>query len=590
MARPGFAISAKRLAGMAALLLSLCLPPASAQEPLNLRVIVEGLPKPLLDNATVFLSINQLGEKPAVSEERLRWLHQQAGEEIGRALQPFGYYRPTVQASLERDNGVWIARYQIEPGPPLPIDEVDVQISGEGHDDPRFQEFLNRLPLKHGDTLQHPAYEEIKQTLQRLAAERGYFDAHLQENQIRIDLQTYNADVVVHFDTGIRYRFGQLLFNNSALDPDFLQRYSNIQPDDPYTAEALLQLQSDLIGSEYFDRVEVQASPEQAADHTIPVNVDLGMKERNRYTFGLGYGTDTGVRGSAGLERRWVNQRGHRFDTQLQASELRYGLAARYSIPGPDPVTDAYNIRFSFTEEQSDTKDATTATIGGSYSYRDGPWEKINAIDYFYEDFTFGSEENTSTLLVPSLNWTRISADDRLNTTEGNRIGIELRGAYEDALSDLTFIQAVLRSKWIATFSDANRVILRGDLGTTWLPNDDFDKLPATLRFFAGGDRSVRGYAYESIGPRNADDDVIGGKHLLVGSIEYEHRILEQWSLAAFVDSGDAFDDAAPELRTGVGVGVRWLSPVGPVRVDVASGLDEPGDTVRLHLNIGPDL
>lgn len=590
MTQPGFTIPTKRFAGAAGVALTLWLTslPVHAQQ--NLRVIVEGLPERLLNNVTILLGINQLGEKPDISEERLRWLHQRAGEDISRALQPFGYYQPTIQASLERENEVWVARYQVEPGPPLPIDEVDVKVSGDGRDDPRFQEFLGKLPLKPGDTLQHPAYEEIKQVLQRLAAERGYFDAQLQENQIRVDLQAYNADIVVHFDTGTRYRFGQVLFDSEALNPDFLQRYSDIEPGDPYTADALLQLQSDLIGSQYFDRVEVQASPEQAADHTIPVAVDLAMRERNRYTFGIGYGTDTGVRGSAGLERRWVNRRGHRFDTQLQASQIRYGLAARYSIPGPDPVTDAYNIRFSFTDENSDTKDATTATIGASYSYRDGPWEKINALDYFYEDFTFGDEATVSTLLVPSLNWTRISADDRLNTTEGNRIGIELRGASEDVLSDVTFLQAVLRSKWIATFGDDDRLILRGDVGSTWLPNDDFEKLPATLRFFTGGDRSVRGYVYESIGPRNADDDVIGGKHLLVGSIEYEHRILEQWSLAAFVDSGDAFDDEAPELKTGVGVGVRWLSPVGPVRVDVASGLDEPGDTVRLHLNIGPDL
>jgi translocation and assembly module TamA len=231
-----------------------------------------------------------------------------------------------------------------------------------------------------------------------------------------------------------------------------------------------------------------------------------------------------------------------------------------------------------------------TASLGFSKQHQDGPWLKISSLRYLRENFDFnGTPQQTVGLLIPSLNWTYVKADDRLRPSDGGRLNLVLQGAYEPLLSDVSFLQAMALGKWIKRLSAKNRLILRGDAAMTW--TSDFEKLPASLRFYAGGDNSVRGYKLDNIGPKNAQGNVIGGKNLLVGSLEYEHRVLEKWSIAGFVDSGDAFDQGNPKFKTGVGFGLRWLSPVGPVRVDLASGLSRPpGDTVRLHLTIGPDL
>jgi len=165
-----------------------------------------------------------------------------------------------------------------------------------------------------------------------------------------------------------------------------------------------------------------------------------------------------------------------------------------------------------------------------------------------------------------------------------------LQGSYEFAISDLSFLQALMGIKWIQTLGERHRLIGRADGGTTLIADEDFPSFPSSLRFYAGGDRSVRGYRRDSIGPEDDEGDNIGGKHLVVASIEYEYRILDNWAVAAFADVGDAFDNETPELRTGVGLGVRWFSPIGPVKVDLASGLDEPGDPIRLHLSVGPEL
>jgi translocation and assembly module TamA len=131
-------------------------------------------------------------------------------------------------------------------------------------------------------------------------------------------------------------------------------------------------------------------------------------------------------------------------------------------------------------------------------------------------------------------------------------------------------------------------LITRLDIGRTGI--DDFTQLPASLRFFAGGDQSVRGYSYNTLGPTDAQGAVVGGPHLLVGSVEYEHALASKWSAAVFFDQGNALNDFRDPLKKGAGVGVRWRTPIGQIRVDVAAALSEPGRPRRFHISIGPDL
>ncbi|MEZ5582847.1 MAG: autotransporter assembly complex family protein [Candidatus Competibacteraceae bacterium] len=481
-----------------------------------------------------------------------------------------------------------MARYQVKQGPPLLIDNIDVQILGEGADDRAYQRRLKKMPFTKGQILLQPPYEAFKQDLQWVATERGYFDAKMVVSEIRVHLEDNKADIKLHFDTGKRYQFGQIHFPDDAFAPEFLRRYLDFQPGDPYNAARLLDLQSDLVSSDYFDQVEVDAPLEKAEDYTVPVDVQLTPRKARKYSFGLGYGTDTGVRGKAGVDGRHFNRWGHHYRAELVASQIRYSLGGEYIIPGDDPRTDEYSLRASLAAEDSDTKETQTARIGVSKKKQYETWLSILSLEYLWENFSFDGDDETTALLIPSINLSRVSAKDRLFVKRGNRLQFELRGAYENLLSDISFVQAAARTKWIWPIGDKSRLLTRADAGSTW--TSDFDRLPATLRFYAGGDNSVRGYSLDSIGPRDDEGNVIGGKNLLVGSLEYEYFFLEKWGVAAFVDTGDVFDTEVPEFKTGVGFGLRWLSPVGPVRVDLASGLDDPGDTVRLHLNIGPDL
>lgn len=555
-----------------------------------LSVVVEGLNDELRTNALALLEINRFAGQTAPDETRLRWLFNAGVGEIRQALEPFGYYQPTIESSLEQNAQGWVARYQVQAGKPLPLVMVDVQILGEGRSDPVFRKFVENLPLAVGQTLNQPQYEQIKTGLESIATERGYFDAQFTQHVILVDLEAYTAAIHLHYDTGIRYRFGDITFKQNILSPKFLGRYPTFKPDDPYNAQDLLTLQSNLNNSGYFKQAGVTAQPE-AATHTTPVNVELEPNYQHKYTFGLGYGTDTGVRASTKIEQRWVNEMGHSYDVQIRLSPINSMLGARYRIPGANPVTDEYQITGGYVRQNYKDQDYETYSLGGAWQMEEGKWLKNYNLSFQYERFETGNQNTSSSfLLIPGFNWTWIDADNRLNTKRGLLFGFGLRGASSALLSDVTFLQGTVNMRGVYALDDDNRFLTRGNFGTTWI-DDSFYNFPTSLRFFAGGDTSVRGYAFNSIGPKNAKGEVIGGTHLLVGSLEYERRIYGDWGVAAFVDSGDAFDNATPEFKTGVGLGLRWRTPVGPVRLDFATGLDRPpGDTFRFSLSVGPDL
>ncbi len=561
----------------------------------KLTVKVDGVADDLLANVLGYLEINQFNGKPAPSRARLSYLHRQARLQIARALQPFGYYHPEIEAGLKRSGDGWLAHYRVTPGEPVIVESVDLKITGQGRDDPEFAAALKkaRKKLRPGKPLDQAAYEALKKRLQVLASQRGYFDVEFKASEIRIDLPKNTASIRLHYETGQRYHLGEVHFHQPLewIRQSLLERYVRIEPGQPYDARDLQQLQSDLSNSDYYAEVEIIASPESAKDHVIPVEVRLKPRNPRKYVLGIGYGTDTGVRGKIGVTGRRVNRLGHHFNAELLVSQIKYGIAGEYIIPGKDPRNDAWGIRGSYEEEHSESRDYKAWNVGGYFRYRDGLWLKTYALDYRVEQFEVSGQKPTSTLLIPSVDWSRTfppELEKRIYARSGTWLQLRLRGASESLLSDTSFVQPLASAKWIHSFGDRSRVIARGALGSTWV--DDFAALPTSLRFFSGGDRTIRGYQYSIIGPADANGDITGGKHLTEGSLEYEFPIRENWSLALFYDVGDAFNDQ-PEYKAGVGFGIHWRSPIGPVRIDFGHGLDRPpGDRFRFHLTIGPDL
>ena len=570
-----------------ALLTCLCSTTLFAQ--LNVNVEIKGIDKPLEDNVRLFLSIEQQKDHALISEGRLRRLHQKAPQEISKALQPFGFYRPAIDAKLSQPSpGFWLASYNINPGPALPIAEFDFSLSAEMRDDPSFVALVETLPLNQGAVFNHLSYENIKASLAKLAAERGYFDARFSEHRVEIDLKAYEARIQLHYDGGPRYRFGEVLLQQDVLSPSLLRRYIPFETGSPYTLNQLINLQQALNDSDYFRTVEVSPDEPQVESGEIPITVILTPRNPHRYTLGLGYGTDTGARTKFGWERPRLNQRGHRFNTELKVSEIGYSLSAHYRVPVLNPRTDQLVYSAGVVNEKTDTSDSTVRTIGTSLNRSRGPWRESISLNYQQEEFVVADDSGNSILLMPGVNWSRTWGSNFIRTFDGLRFDISLRGASEKIVSDTDFLQLQGGIKAITPLGQRDRIIARGRLGGTL--TEEFHQLPSSVRFFAGGAQSVRGYAYQSLGPVDDSGEVVGGKHLMSGSIEFEHSLNGKWGLAVFYDGGNAIDKISDKLERGAGFGGRWQSPIGPVRLDIATAVSDPDHPWRLHINIGPDL
>jgi len=554
----------------------------------RVEIIVEGVKGDVHRNIISLLSINQQKSISSLSDERIKRLYKKGKKEIGLALQPFGFYKAEIKSELTRITGGWKIRYIINPGSPVLISSVVLKIDGEAKNDIEFDAFQRKLPIVSGDQLNHTQYEDVKNTLLNLAAERGYFDTKFLRNEIRLDLSNNTAQINLHVDTGLRYYFGRILFTQTAFSDEFLQRFVPFKENEPYTLEKFLKLENQLNDSDYFNKVDVRLKRDLATELTIPIEVVLESRKRTRYTAGFGFGTDTGTRIRLGVERRRINKFGHKANTEITTSKILDSVAIRYIIPLKKPQSDQLVISTSWQEEDVNDVKSTKKSVSISHTHLSRYWQKTYFISYELDKFIIGTDRDESTLVMPGLNWTHIRADDRINTTFGNRFVVEIRGGAETLGSSSSFLQTRLGTKLIRKIFSTGRILARGDIGYSDVM--DFNELPPSARFFTGGDQSVRGYGFNTLGPVDASGVVVGGKHLLVGSLEYEYSHDENWRSAVFYDIGNAMDRFSDRLKRGAGVGVRYKSVIGLFRLDLASALSKSGNPWRFHLSIGLDL
>jgi translocation and assembly module TamA len=563
-------------------------------EVLGLGGILRGYTKAgdLKKNVLSVMSIDDARKEKDLTERRIRQLHDLAPDEIKRALEPYGYYKPVIDAKLVKEGDTWVATYSIEAGPEMRVTDVDVTIAGEGASDGRYQRLVNDFPLKPGDVLASPEYEAGKKSFEDLAARIGYLDAGFSEHRVEVNVETYTSAVHLHLDTGPLYFFGTTIFEQDFLDERVVRGYVQWKEGQPFDINELLLMQGALSDATYFSRVEVEPREAEAGpDRRVPIHVTLLPAKPIKFHFGLGYGTDTGPRATSLVQFRRLNKKGHRAETQLTLSSLEKSFGARYMIPGYYPRTDVLTYSIGYAQFRPGTSKSDTALVGVDYTRSRGRWRESIGLLAQREQFTVGLDKGTSYLLIPNTYWERVRADDRLYTHDGYKVQLEAKVAVRNVVSDVSFFRPRVAGKLIKSLRPKLRLITRAEVG--YITVTDFHKLPPRLRYFAGGDQSVRGYRLETLGERDASGAVIGGEVLRTMSVEFDQRVSD-WlgglGVAVFVDAGNATRSFTEKMKKGAGFGVRWRSPIGMVRADMAFGLDLPNRPIRFHLNIGPDL
>jgi translocation and assembly module TamA len=520
---------------------------------------------------------------------RVERLYRDADKNIRDALRALGYYDTTITKTLRWSDDCWHAEFDIEVGEPVRFRDINIDIVGEASSDIFFQNRIANGRPTPGAVFDHGQYSDFKSTVLRAATNTGFFDLDLKSSKVTVDKDARTADVLMRINSGDKYKFGDVKFSEGILHDYVLQGYTDIRPGDPYTAKSINDLYEALSGSSYFSSVSIRTEPLDTTGKIVPVTVDLTPAKRRVYSFGGGFTTDTGPHGRIGFANRRINQKGHQFESKLFASTVLSELNASYRWPKRDPRREWFSIVTGFQHEKTDTSEQDSFKLGFLRSKSLGTrWLQTRYVDFAYEDFTVGDQSSTSELIIFGTNFESAVGRALSRATEGYRLSFDLRGASDNLGSDTTFAQLRAKAKWVYSFGDKTRFLARTSLGIT--AKDSLSDLPASVRFFAGGDNSVRGYDFESLGPRDASGAVIGGSHLIDVSLEIDRLFRDKWAVALFVDGGDAFNDTHIKMSTGVGIGVRWYSPVGPIRLDFAHPLDDPDKDFRIHISLGPDL
>jgi translocation and assembly module TamA len=563
----------------------------------RVEVEIDGLAEEQRDAVENSLQLNEY-EKRDISQAELRAAWKDAESQIKLALEPFGFYDVTIQSDLTGDAQTgWKAKFTVTPGDPAIVRNANVQVEGEGKEQRRVAAAIAGFVPKVGDRLDHATYESSKQIIDSSLRGSGYLDAKYLKRRVTVKPDEKSADVDLQWESGERYKFGDVRFEGDAPFPEgFLRDFIPWREDAFFNSEQVLNLQQRLVDADYFELVSVAPALDEKKDGRVPIDVLLNRDERTVYSGEVYYSTDFGGGVRVGAERRWLNKKGHKADAQVEYSQRLQEAAVHYQIPRPSREDRSYDFGVAYRDETTDVSRSRNFQIAASRSEK--RWHGFTrtlGLKYLVGDFELGQDEDelefgSSKLLFAEGSLSRRRLNDRLAPRRGYVLDFGLRLASEALVSDTDIAQTWGRITWLLPQGEKGRIKLRGEVGAMSVGN--FDALPPDLRFFAGGDRSIRGFDYHEIGETNANGLIIGGQYLAVASGEYEYYFKEEWGAAVFVDAGDAFTEGFG-VNVGAGVGLRWKSPLGPIRLDVGFPVHtdlsiESG--WRVHIQLGPDI
>lgn len=525
-----------------------------------------------------------------LNHQRLGSYQRQLPRLVKGIIEPYGFFYSAVTTRLEQPATAHFRLIiDVDAGVPLLITGRRLTMSGAGSNHPDLLRLINQFPLRTDDVLRQDLYEEGKAGLRQEAAVLGYLDATFSVHRIEVHLKERRAEIDLQFETGEQYHFGVThLVDRGGYPERFIQRFISYQQGDVFSYSLLGKTQVNLIDADLFRTVSVRALPQQGETYQVPVEIELSPVPRHRLRPGVGYGTDTG--GRVSLDYRHLNLWGaaHELVGKVLVAEWRQQLEATYMIPDRRRLDSLTLLTVGTEREDVDTY--YRREVFGEAEYRRSFGRGYSGslfIRTTSERSRIADDDKRTQLLLQGIRFGWQQMDQPLTPERGSKIQLELQGADENWFSDTSLLQLSIDGATLIPLPQRFSVFIRLRGGTTW-HRHQFNTLPVSLRYFAGGDRSVRGYKYHSLGPVNDDGDVVGGKHLLVGSVELERRFLQRWGVATFYDVGNAFDSFSDyRLEQGTGVGLRYFTQIGAIRLDLARQLGENDNRYRLHFSLG---
>ncbi|MHA7845015.1 autotransporter assembly complex protein TamA [Serratia sp. D1N4] len=556
----------------------------------NLRLQVQGLSGDLDRNVRVRLSGITPEEVSAEGRFRAR-----VDAAIRQGLRPLGYYEPTIEFTL--DDRPTLSRpvlyAKVNPGEPVRIAGANINLEGGARTDEDYLTLVKTSRPTLGEILNHGEYDSFKNSLTGLALRKGYFDANMAKSQLGVAQELHKAFWDIDFDSGDRYRFGKVKFQGSQIREDYLQNLVPFHQGDYYDSSDLAELNRRLSATNWFNSVVVSPDFHDAKENKIlPLDALVTPRNSNIMELGGGFSTDIGPRVRGTWRKPWLNERGQSLTTSASISAPEQQLDLTYRIPLlRSPLEQYYLLQGGFKRtDLNDTKsDSTKMVVSRNWDLSSG-WQRALTMSWRLDHFTQGLVTDTTMLLYPgaTINRTRVRGGLMPVWGDSQRYSIDVSDTTWGSDVDFALLQA--QNVWIRTLAEKHRFVTRAQVG--WIETNNFDRIPPDLRFFAGGDRSIRGYKFQGVSPRDDSGKLTGASKMLTGSLEYQYNVTGRWWGAMFVDSGEAVNDIRQrDIKTGAGVGVRWQSPVGPVKLDIAAPIgDQETHGVQFYIGLGPEL
>jgi translocation and assembly module TamA len=469
---------------------------------------------------------------------------------------------------------------------------VKVALIGQGSEEKRLLRLLASFPLKKGDVLLQQKYEEAKAALSSRAQDLGFLDATFSRHEIRIAPTAVTATIELVLDTGEQYYFGGTSIEGASEYPDsFLRRHLTYRSGELFSYTRLGETQRNFSNSERFKEVLIIPEKPAADAFRVPVSVQLKAGPRISLRPGIGYGTDSGARFTVRYRDLNAFHLGHEWYSHLYVAERLQGLVTGYIVPSPKDVRSSTTLQLNLQQEDTKTYNSRILALELDRNRSLGIGRLGTAyIKAFYEDYSVGDQKSTARLLLPGVRFSDDRYDNPLRPHRGFRYAFDLRGTHQLFGSDTTLLQFLAEGSYLLPLPWRLALHTRAKVGTT-LGNDQLRDIPPSLRFFAGGDQSVRGYTYKSLGPRDAAGQVMGGTQLLVGSIELERAIFTEWGVSAFYDTGNAHNSfSGVKLFQGAGIGLHYYSPVGALNLSLAQPLGVDKLSLHIHFTVGFEL
>jgi translocation and assembly module TamA len=548
------------------------------------RIELTGVTGERRDNINLYLA----SFAPAQINKSARFKNRVA-RQIRQALRGLGYYQVLIDFEDKTDGDDYVLLAKITAGKYVFIDLLDLQMHGDAVRDDEFIRLQRSMAPRKGERMHHGKYEAYKKALLNLAHRKGYFDATFRRAELQVTPGKRQGKLYLYFDSGVRYRFGEIRFEGSQIRHARLQTLVPFNSGDPYSTEQLAKLNQKLAATAWFAGIDLDVDPQARQHGQIPVDVRLTPAVRNTVETGVGFATDVGARLKLNWDKPWLNNRGHSLTTALAVSNPEQSLEVGYKFPLRDAANDYYQLSFGYQHKDLVDTRSTSYNLKGERRWIFGDdWRPGMSIRWLYEDYYQGIQQDKSNLLLPGLLISRNKDSGGSMPRQASALLLTAEFANKSWGSDTDFIWLYGRAGRIGSLSDNSRWLVKLEAGA--ILQESVSSIPPSLRFFAGGDNSIRGYGYQTISPLDETGQLTGASRLATASAEYQYRVKGDWWLAAFTDYGSAWNDSA-DFKRSLGLGVRWASPVGPVRLDFAYGLDrDPQGKFRLHFTLGPEL